>query len=82
MIGEIKDTASTPVAMRAVRILASYLNPELQKSKALAALDTLIADSYAASNTTVQFVAATIFMHEGNYNNALRLVKEATTLEQ
>jgi coatomer subunit epsilon len=81
-LGEIKDSAATPVALRAVRVLASYLHPELQKAKALAALDALVADSSAATNSTVQFVAATIYMHEGNFNAALRLLKESTTLEQ
>jgi hypothetical protein len=82
VLGEIKDTAATPVALRAVRLLAAYLHPELSKPKALAALEALVADTTAAANPTVQFVAATVYMHEGNYNVALRLLKESTTLEQ
>ena len=63
-------------------MLAAYLHPELSKPKALAALDNLIADPSASANSTVQYVAATIRMHEGSYADALRLVKDASTLEQ
>ena len=82
VLGEIKENAATPAALRAVRILAAYLHPELPKAKALATLETLVADSSALANPTVQYVAAILKMHEGSLNEALRLVKDATTLEQ
>lgn len=83
VIGEIKDVAATPLALRAVRILAAYLHPELSKAKALAALEALLASEHGAiSNTTVQYVTATLRMHEGAFMEALRLVKDASTLDQ
>lgn len=82
VLGEIKENAATPSALRAVRILAAYLHPELPKAKALATLETLVADSSSLANPTVQYVAAILKMHEGSLTEALRLVKDATTLEQ
>ena len=80
VLSEVKDSAATPVALRAVRVLAAYLHPDLPKAKALNALDSLIADSSA--NANVQYVAAVVRMHEGAFSDALRLVKDAATLEQ
>ena len=81
VIDGISDTA--PVALQAVKLLASYLRGAAgSRNVTLLALEDWLSDSAAAGNPTLALMAATIYLHEGNYAAALRAVSVNPTMEQ
>lgn len=80
VLGDIKDKKDTPVALRAVRILAQYLK-ERNSKVAFKQLENLLEDQATGNDATLLVVASTINMHEGNESEALKLLHNPTTLE-
>jgi hypothetical protein len=65
-----------PVPLQAVKLLASYLSsPPKGREVALLQLEDWLADAGAAANPTLQFVAGTIYLHQGDLAAALTAVK-------
>jgi coatomer protein complex subunit epsilon len=79
VIADIKDSA--PVSLQAVRALALYLSDAAAKAGVLAALEAWLNSVAAASDATVQAVAAIIYLHEGAFQPALRAVRSLGSLE-
>ncbi|KAK3287932.1 hypothetical protein CYMTET_4570 [Cymbomonas tetramitiformis] len=70
VISEISEDA--PTALQSVKLLATYLSDETQKETVVATLNEWLADPVCANNATLLLMAATVFAHEGNLNEALK----------
>jgi coatomer protein complex subunit epsilon len=83
VLSEIKPGAPAPLL--AVRTLAEYLSApqgSSARSSAVAQVDSWLRDDVtAASNPTVQCIAAIVYLHEGSYAQALRAVRGGASLE-
>jgi len=79
VLGEIKESAPTP--LQAVRLLASYLLKEDNREISLVTLKEWMNDGVSANNPTLQLIAGQIYYNEGNYEEAMRCVYQANTLE-
>eukprot|EP01041_Mallomonas_annulata_P005927 gene5927-11959_t len=82
ILGEIKDSPNTPVALRAIKLLASFLSDPSTKEIALMQMQEWMTDSAAASNTTLQLVSAILYMHDDNIKDAIKSVRHGSSLEQ
>lgn len=72
----IKDEPSTPVALQAVKLLATYLSAAPKaRGVALLQLEDWMADPAAAANPVLQYVAGTMHMHQGDVAGALTAIK-------
>jgi coatomer protein complex subunit epsilon len=71
-----------PVALQSVKLFASYLANPAQKDRALLTLEDWLADAAVNNNPTLQLVAGSVYLHEGQFGPALKAVKAAATLEQ
>jgi coatomer protein complex subunit epsilon len=81
-LDEIKDAASTPMDLQAVKLLATYVsNPDSREVAVLTASQWLT-EPDTASNHTMQLIAATILVHEEKFAEALKAVKGLNNLEQ
>lgn len=80
VLSEIADDA--PLALRAVKLLASYLkSPATEGPAALEQANEWAEDLAYASNATVLLIAAMIFALEGNVEAALKVCHAALSLE-
>ncbi|EEF32502.1 coatomer subunit epsilon-1 [Ricinus communis] len=79
VINEIDDSAPTP--LQAVKLLALYLSSPLNKESTISSLKGWLADSTYANNATLRLIAGTIFMHEEDYNEALKHTNAGGTME-
>jgi len=80
VLEEIKDPRA-PTALQAVKLLASYLGNEDTKELSLATLKEWMSDGVAANNPFLQIVAATIYIYEEKFEDAMRCVYQANSLE-
>ncbi|KAL0481130.1 coatomer subunit epsilon [Acrasis kona] len=79
VISAVEDKPSTPMPLQAVRILAQYLktrdfNAAQDKTQSLLSQEL-------AKDPTLLVVASTIYMHEGQDQEALKLLYNPSTLE-
>lgn len=86
VINEIKDNKETHVSLRAVRLLALYLkslknDDERGKKRAIQEMEELLKDPMQAQDTNALVAAATMYSHEGNDSEVLRLVHNPNSLE-
>ncbi|PRQ29856.1 putative coatomer, epsilon subunit protein [Rosa chinensis] len=70
VINEIDSSAATP--LQAVKLLALYLSGPDYKESAISNLKELLADPAIGNNATLRMIAGTVFMHEQDYNEALK----------
>jgi len=79
VLSDIKDSA--PTALLAVKLLATYLSNPENKDIALITVKEWMSDGNSATNPVLQLVAATIYYHEENYEEAMRCVYQSNSLE-
>ncbi len=79
VLAEISDSANT--SLLAVKLLATYLGNEENREIALVTLKEWLSDGSSANNPVLQVVAATIYYHEENYEEAMRCVYQSNSLE-
>ncbi|KAJ6887320.1 coatomer subunit epsilon-1 [Populus alba x Populus x berolinensis] len=79
VIHEIDDAAATP--LQAVKLLALYLSSPENKESTISSLKEWLADSAIANNAILRLIAGIIFMHEEDYNEALKHTNAGGTLE-
>jgi len=80
---EIKEKPNTSVGLRAIKLLATYLeNPAGYKELALQQLNEWLSDPIASCNKTVMMIAATYHIHEDNVKEAFKIIKNGSNLEQ
>eukprot|EP00475_Leptophrys_vorax_P016550 TRINITY_DN23022_c0_g1_i1.p1 TRINITY_DN23022_c0_g1~~TRINITY_DN23022_c0_g1_i1.p1 ORF type:complete len:291 (-),score=27.80 TRINITY_DN23022_c0_g1_i1:350-1222(-) len=71
VIDEITDASAT--ALQAVKQLAVYLADKSKKDSVLSSLEGYLSDSVVGKNPTLLLVAGTVYTHEQNYVDALKV---------
>ncbi|KAL6567218.1 hypothetical protein OROGR_000886 [Orobanche gracilis] len=79
VINEIDSAAPTP--HQAVKLLALYLSSPSNKELAISSLHEWLADPVIGNNPILRLVAGIIFMHEQDYNEALKHTNAGGTME-
>ncbi|KAI5066389.1 hypothetical protein GOP47_0019013 [Adiantum capillus-veneris] len=79
VINEINDSA--PTSLQAVKLLAKYLGEKERREETLSHLKEWLADPALASNPILQLVGGTVYVHEQDYNEALKYTHGGQTLE-
>ncbi|KDP34862.1 hypothetical protein JCGZ_09150 [Jatropha curcas] len=79
VINEIDNSAATP--LQAVKLLALYLSSPANKESTISSLREWLADSAIGNNAILRLIAGTVFMHEEDYNEALKHTNAGGTLE-
>lgn len=82
VLREVKEGGDTPIALQAVRLLALYEASPDQREAVMATLQAYLNDAATASSSSLQSMAATIYLKEGQVKEALRAVHRGATLEQ
>ncbi|KAL3522943.1 hypothetical protein ACH5RR_015777 [Cinchona calisaya] len=79
VINEIDSSAATP--LQAVKLLAMYLEGSANKETTISSLHEWLADPAIGNNPILRLIAGTIFMHEEDYNEALKHTNAGGTVE-
>ncbi|OMO83193.1 Coatomer, epsilon subunit [Corchorus capsularis] len=79
VINEIDSNAATP--LQAVKLLALYLSNPHDKESTISSLKEWLADPAIGNNAILRLIAGTIFMHEEDYNEALKHTNAGGTME-
>eukprot|EP00761_Pharyngomonas_kirbyi_P012419 gb/GECH01012446.1/.p1 GENE.gb/GECH01012446.1/~~gb/GECH01012446.1/.p1 ORF type:complete len:293 (+),score=79.87 gb/GECH01012446.1/:1-879(+) len=78
VLSEIKEDADVELQM--VRLLAKYLSDVDSRSSVVEKVNEIISNQTNV-NSSLMSTAATIYLHEGDYKNALRMVHNPFTIE-
>ncbi|KAK6150184.1 hypothetical protein DH2020_017709 [Rehmannia glutinosa] len=79
VINEIDSAAATP--LQAVKLLALYLSSHANKETAISSLHEWLGDPAIGNNPILRLIAGIIFMHEQDYNEALKHTNAGGTME-
>ncbi|KAL8512788.1 hypothetical protein ACS0TY_019065 [Phlomoides rotata] len=79
VVNEIDSSAPTP--LQAVKLLALYLSSPENKETAISSLHELLGDPAIGNNPILRLIAGIIFMHEQDYNEALKHTNAGGTME-
>ena len=82
VIDEVSDSPSTPSSLQAVKLLARYLSQPQDKEIILITLNEWLSGQQTGNPSTLQLIAALIYMHEDNTKEALRCIHLGATMEQ
>ncbi|XP_031481190.1 coatomer subunit epsilon-1-like [Nymphaea colorata] len=72
---------SAPTALQAVKLLALYLSGPQHKESAISSLREWLDDSAIGNNPVLRLVAGIIYMHEQDYNEALKHTHSGGTMD-
>lgn len=81
VLDEVKDEPTTPISLKAVRLLARYLTLPHEKEQVISTMEGWLAGVTEGNTATLQLMAAMIFLHEDNTKEALRCVHLGATME-
>ncbi|GMY38211.1 coatomer subunit epsilon-1 [Fagus crenata] len=79
VIHEIDASAATP--LQAVKLLALFLSAPEAKESTISSLKEWLADPAIGSNAILRLIAGIIFMHDQDYNEALKHTNSGGTME-
>ncbi|XP_071697968.1 coatomer subunit epsilon-1-like [Rutidosis leptorrhynchoides] len=79
VINEVDSSAATP--LQAVKLLASYLLSPDNKESAISSIREWLDDAAIGNNPILRLIAGTIFMHEQDYNEALKYTNTGGSME-
>ena len=82
ILSEIKDSPKTPISLLAVKLLASFMKDPSTKETALLQMQEWLSDPNAANSTTLQLVAATLYIHDDNIKEAIKILHHGVNMEQ
>ena len=81
VLGEIKDTANTNVALRAVKLLATFMSTPATRETAIFQMKEWLADNSVKNIPSIRLIAATMYMISDNVAEAMKLLG-VSSLEQ
>ncbi|KAJ9691308.1 hypothetical protein PVL29_013478 [Vitis rotundifolia] len=79
VINEIDSSAATP--LQAVKLLALYLSSPENKESTISSLKEWLGDPAIGNNPILRLIAGIVFMHEQDYNEALKHTHPGGTME-
>ncbi|KAL7241643.1 hypothetical protein ACSBR1_014278 [Camellia fascicularis] len=79
VINEIDSSAATP--LQAVKLLALYLTSPNNKETTISSIHEWLADPAIGNNPILRLIAGIIFLHEQDYNEALKHTNVGGTME-
>ncbi|CAI9773324.1 unnamed protein product [Fraxinus pennsylvanica] len=79
VINEIDSSAATP--LQAVKLLALYLSNPANKEMTISSLQEWLGDPAIGNNPILRLIAGIIFMHEQDYNEALKHTNAGGTMD-
>ncbi|XWS11493.1 hypothetical protein CRYUN_Cryun37aG0003100 [Craigia yunnanensis] len=79
VINEIDDSAAS--SLQAVKLLALYLSNPHDKESTISSLKEWLADPAIGNNAILRLIAGIVFMHEEDYNEALKHTNAGGTME-
>ncbi|KAI3709919.1 hypothetical protein L2E82_39688 [Cichorium intybus] len=79
VINEVDSSAATP--LQAVKLLALYLSSPDSKESTISSIKEWLGDAAIGNNPILRLIAGTIFMHEQDYNEALKHTNSGGTME-
>jgi coatomer protein complex subunit epsilon len=79
VVSEIDSSAATP--LQAVKLLALYLSSPDNKESTISSLKEWLGDPAIGNNPILRLIAGIIFMHEQDYNEALKHTNAGGTME-
>ncbi|XP_059667496.1 coatomer subunit epsilon-1 [Cornus florida] len=79
VVNEIDSSAATP--LQAVKLLALYLSSPDNKEATISSLQEWLGDPAIGNNPILRLIAGIIFMHEQDYNEALKHTNTGGTME-
>ncbi|KAL5100467.1 hypothetical protein RYX36_004794 [Vicia faba] len=79
VISEINDSSPTP--LQAVKLLALYFSSPDSKEAAISSIKEWLADPAIGNNATLRLIARIIFLHEQDFNEALKYTNAGGTME-
>lgn len=82
VLREISDDPNTPVSIRAIKLLATFLHQKDTREVALLQSQEWMQDPVSANNTTLQLVAALMRLYNDECMEAIKILRHGTTLEQ
>jgi coatomer protein complex subunit epsilon len=80
VLSEINDSKDTPLALRAIRLLARYLKGGNSK-EILDELEDLLLDPVNGTNSVLLCIAATVYTNEGDILSCIKCCHDPTSLE-
>ena len=82
ILNEIKDGTNTPISLQAIKLLANVMADASRKEISMLQMQEWLNDNTASCNTTVQLVAAILYMHDDNLKEAVKIVHRGVNMEQ
>ncbi|CAL0309221.1 unnamed protein product [Lupinus luteus] len=79
VISDIDANAPTP--LQAVKLLALYLSSPDDKESTISSLKEWLSDPAIGNNVTLRLIAGIIFLHEQDFNEALKYTNAGGTME-
>ena len=70
------------LGLKAIKILASYLEDPSSKETAISQIKEWLADPIASGNKTFQIIAATLFVYDDNIKEAFKIIRNGSSIEQ
>lgn len=74
-------TSSSPSEVKAVRLLAEYLNRAQERQKVLSQIEQILNSGVDASNDTFILMSSSVYLLEENFDSALRSLNQSDSLE-
>lgn len=82
ILSEIREQPNTPVSLRAIKLLATYLSDPSSRDAAKIQMDEWLSNPAVHTNPTLRLICAILHVHEENLKEAIKHVRFETNLEQ